>query len=519
VVASCTPRTHAPLFQDSLRAAGLNPNLFDMANIRNQCSWVHSYDRLAATAKARDLVRMAVGRVARLEPLTTSQVPVEPAALVIGGGAAGMTAALTLAQGGFAVHLVEREAELGGNLRRVFEPLDGRDPQTLLSDLLKRILDEPRIQVHLGSGVAETTGFVGNFTSRLIGSSGASAEVRHGVTIVATGGQEYRGSEHLYGASPRVLTGLEMEGLLAFAEGKAGATEEKSLAAWEALGGRLPDEVAMVLCVGPAERYCGRICCTTALKNAVWLKRLNPAARVTILYKDLRAYGFKERLYTEARRQGVVFIRYDDENRPQVSQDDGRLHIEVQDPSLRCRLHLEPDLLMLSTPPVPSEGSAALARAFKLPVDGDGFFLEVHVKLRPVDFATEGVFMAGLAHYPKLAEEAVIQAKAAATRAARVLAQPSLTVGGVVAQVDPEKCVGCLTCVRVCPFNVPKVVATAVGVGGIVGAATIEPTTCRGCGSCVAECPAKAIQLAHYRDDQIMVKLEAMVAEAGVEHA
>lgn len=268
----------------------------------------------------------------------------------------------------------------------------------------------------------------------------------------------------------------------------------------------------MILCVGPAERYCGRICCTTALKNALTLKRLKPAARVTVLYKDIRTYGFRESLYTEARKAGVLFVRYDDPNPPEVQSRDGKLEIRVRDPNLGRQLTLLPDLLMLSTPAVPPEGAHKLASQFKVSVDTDGFFLEAHVKLRPVDFASDGLFMAGMAHYPKFLDETIVQAQAAASRASRVLSLPTLTAGGVVAQVDVDKCVGCLTCVRVCPFSVPRVVDDHHGVGGIVGAAYIEPTVCQGCGNCASECPAKAIQVAHYMDDQIMVKLDALMA-------
>jgi heterodisulfide reductase subunit A len=514
VVSSCTPRTHAPLFEDSLRAAGLNPALFDMANIRNHCSWVHSHDRQAATEKARDLVRMAVARVGRLEPLSTNQVPVTPSALVLGGGAAGMTAALSLARGGFGVDLVERQPFLGGSLRRVYTTIDGQDPQAFLEDLLDQIERQPGIRLHLGHTLEATTGFVGSFTSTLRGPGGETVEVRHGATLVATGGQEYRGDEYLCGAHPAVLTGAEFESLLASSEGRIAPLDPRPLAARAAVGSPLPGNVAMILCVGPAERTCARICCTTALKNALLLKRLKPEAQVTILYRDVRAYGFKEHLYTEARRAGVLFVRYDGAVPPEVTAPEGRLQVRLRDPGLGTHLLLEPDVLVLSNPVVPSEGSRQVATTLKIPVDADGYFLEAHVKLRPVDFSTEGIFMAGLAHYPKLIDESLVQAKAAAARAARVLSRPSLTAGGAVAQVDPELCVGCLTCVRICPFGVPQVTSAALGVGGILGAASIEPTICRGCGTCVAECPAKAIQLAHFRDDQLMVKLEALLAPA-----
>jgi heterodisulfide reductase subunit A-like polyferredoxin len=501
VVASCTPRTHAPLFQDSLRSAGLNPALFEMANIRNQCSWVHSHDRAAATEKAHALVRMAAGRARTLEPLHTTEVPVVPAALVLGGGPAGMTAALELARGGFVVHLVEREAELGGNLRFLSASAGGADPSVVLNDLTLQIENSPRIHLHLRHVLTQTAGFVGNFTSTLTGPDGETIEVRHGAAVVATGAEEYRGPEYGYGTDPRIVAGLEMEALL-----RSGQSHSD-----EALP---PSEVTFLLCVGPAERYCGRICCSTALRQALALKRANAAARITLLYRDLRAYGFGERLYTAARQAGVLFIRYEPEAPPQVEAGEGALTIRVKEPAFGETLTLHPDLLVLSTPMVPRPDARQVASTLKVSLDADGFFLEAHIKLRPVDFATEGFFLAGAAHYPKTVEETIVQAQAAAARAARLLSRPSLTAGGAIAQVDPAKCVACLTCVRICPFDVPQVQPATVGVGNVAGAAFIEPSVCRGCGVCVAECPAKAITLAHYGDDQILVKLESLFAVA-----
>jgi len=499
VVAACTPLTHEPLFQEAIRQAGLNPYLFEMANIRNQCSWVHQNDRERATEKAKDLVRMAVAKAARLEPLHRTRVPVEKAALVIGGGAAGLNAALTLARQGFPVHLVERSDRLGGNLLCMHHSLleatgDGErmwlDPQAYARALVGRVTAEPLITVHLNTEVVETSGFVGQYVSRLRGPR-EELEVRHGVAIVAVGGVEYRGPDYGYGSNPRILTQQEFEQRLG--EGRD-----------------LPDSVVMIQCVGPAEQYCARICCTTALKNALMLKRHKPQARVTVIYRDIRTFGFKERIYQEARRAGVLFVQYDFDRKPQVQITDSRLQITVWEPVLREELVLEPDLLVLSMPVVPSPGSRELAARLKLPVDLDGFFLEAHVKLRPVDFAADGFFLAGMAHYPKFLGEAIAQAQAAAARAATVLSRDYLEVGGIVAQVDPEKCVACLTCVRICPYRVPRIRAELIGVGGIMGAAYIEPAQCHGCGVCVGECPAKAIQLLHYRDVQMEAKIGAM---------
>jgi heterodisulfide reductase subunit A-like polyferredoxin len=551
VVASCTPLTHEPLFQDSIRQAGLNPGMFQMANIRNQCSWVHSDEREAATEKARDLVRMAVAKALQLEPLHKTQVPVQKAALVVGGGVAGMTAALTLADQGLPVHLVERAERLGGNLWTIGELVDWesglvwRDPQAFLRQLVGRVEHHSHITVHLQSEFVESSGFAGNFTSRLRGSAG-EYEVRHGATIVATGGVEYRGPEYGYGTDPRIVTQQEFEGLLAESrKQEAGCRTQEYGENLESPTSNLQSpisnlqSIAMILCVGPAERYCSRICCTTAIKNALALKRLNPQAQVTIIYKDIRTYGFKERLYQEARRQGVVFVRYDFDRKPVIeglgSREQGagqpsrslipdhrspipdRLTVRVWDPSLGEELELHPGLVVLSMPVVPPEGASKLATRLKVPVDLDGFFLEAHVKLRPVDFASDGVFLAGMAHYPKFLDETIVQAQAAAARAMTILSKDVLEVGGIVAQVNADKCVGCLTCVRICPYDVPQVRAEFSGVGGIVGAAYVEPAQCHGCGICVSECPAKAIQLLRYRDVQVEAEIAALLEPAMVE--
>jgi heterodisulfide reductase subunit A-like polyferredoxin len=476
-----------------------------MANIRNQCSWIHSNNWDAATEKAKTLVRMAVARAARLEPLATSEVPIKKAALIIGGGAAGMTTALTLANQGFPVHLIERDDKLGGNLRhlRYFVSEHGASrpgsptwsPGEYLAEIVYKVKKHPLIGVHLKTTLVDTHGFMGNFTSTLR-HNGQSSQVEHGVIIVATGGQEYRGREYSYGDSERIVTQQEFEAILG--DSKAVLDDLNS--------------VVMIQCVGPAERYCSRLCCTTALKNALKLKELRPEADVTIIYRDIRTYGFKERLYTEARRAGIRFVHYDFDRKPEV-QVNGKLRVNVWEQVLNRQLALEPDLLVLSTPIIPADGARQLATQLKLSVDMDGFFLEAHVKLRPVDFSADGVFMAGLAHYPKLLDETIAQAQAAASRAANVLAQDSMLTNARVAVVDPAKCVGCLTCVRICPYGVPQVQNKFAGVGDIVGAAYIEPAVCHGCGSCVSECPARAIQLMHYTDAQILTKVDALFFE------
>ena len=507
VIAACTPLTHEPVFRKSARGAGLNPFLVEMANIRNQCSWVHSNDRGAATAKAKDLVRMSTARAAELAPLPSGKMTMNKTAVVVGGGPAGMTVALSLAAQGFSVHLVEKEAVLGGTLRQIHYGLDdigvahplirgGENsmiaPQRLLQQLIDRVHVEPRISVHLETVLAKTQGFMGNFTSTLASPDGTAdrATVQHGVAVLATGGVEYRGPEYGYGTHARILTQLEFE---------------QKLAAGEA-----PDEVAMIQCVGPAERYCSRICCTSALKNALMLKKRKPSARITVVYKDMRTYGFKERLYDKALEAGIVFVRYEEGRVPAVALENGAPVVRVFEEVLGTDIAVSPDYLVLSMPVVPSPAARELSSALKVPLDMDGFFMEAHVKLRPMDFLSEGLFMAGTAHYPKLLEETLVHARAAAARAAAVVSHDTITVGGRIAEVDASLCVGCLTCVRVCSFGAPRISTELTGVGGIQGAARIEAALCQGCGLCTAQCPAGAIELKHYTESQVRAKVSAL---------
>ncbi len=490
VVASCTPRTHEPLFQETVREAGLNPFLFEMANIRDQCSWVHMNDREAATEKAKDLVRMAVAKAQRLRSLKKLTVGMVNKALIIGGGIAGMTAALELAGQGFECFLVEKEKKLGGNLRMIYHTLEEGDVQELLKSTVQKVEENEVIRIFTNAEIEEIDGFVGNFKTT-IRSNGQEHTVEHGVIIVACGGEEYKPAEYLYGKSDRVLTQLELEHELAM-----DSLEVDDLGS-----------VVMIQCVGSrdSERpYCSRTCCSEAIKNALEIKRRNPKANVYVLYRDMRAYGFKEIYYRRARSEGVIFVRYDEDNKPKVSEEDGKLRVEVTDPILQERLIIDADLLALSTGIIPSSGREKLAKMLKVPLNADGFFLEAHVKLRPVEFATDGVFLCGLAHSPKPISESISQAQAAVAKAANLLSKDSVVGGGYVADIDKEKCQGCGLCVQACYFG-------AISYNEELGVSEVNPVLCKGCGTCAVICPSGACQVAGFRDEQILSQVEAYI--------
>ncbi len=484
VVASCTPRTHEPLFQETLREAGLNKYLFEMANIRDQCSWVHDSNHPAASAKAKDLVRMAVSRAASLQPLYDTTAPVNRTGLVIGGGAAGMTAALELAAQGYGAVLVEREAELGGNLRHLRYTLDGSDPQALLKSLLKRVESEPRLSVYKSSTIKDFSGHVGEYKT-VIATPKGDVSVEHGVVIVATGAVEYKPTEYLADKSDKVFTQVELEEKIA-----SGAADVKSL-----------KSVVMVQCVGSREKdhlYCSRVCCSQAVKNAIKLKDNNPDTEVYVLYRDIRTYEMKELKYREARDKGVIFVRFDQDKKPDISADNGKLTVKVHDTVLGADLQIEPEMLVLSAAIRPQMDAGEFATQLKLPLTQDGFFMEAHMKLRPLDFVNDGMYLCGLAHSPKAIEESISQARGAVSRASTILSQPFLNVGAVISVVDGDRCVACLTCVRSCPFRVPAI--------NEKGVAFIEPAACQGCGICTSACPRKAITLRHYSDAQVLAK-------------
>ncbi|MBU4277626.1 MAG: FAD-dependent oxidoreductase [Proteobacteria bacterium] len=488
VVASCSPRTHEKLFQDTLKTAGLNPYLFEMANIRDQCSWVHQGDHAAATVKAEDLIRMSVARAGLLEPLHQFPMDVEQTALVIGGGPGGLTAALSLAEQGFLTHLVERSDKLGGLARRIHSTVEGLEVQPWLGDLVDRVTHHGLIRVHTDSQVKQVKGMVGQFTATIQGPDKAFT-VQHGATVVATGAQEYQPSEYYFGQDERVTTQLSLHEALH--EGP------------NCLDG--VDRVVMIQCVGsrePEHSYCSRICCTAAVANAIAIKKAKPTAEVYVLFRDIRTFSLKELYYKEARELGVTFIRFDPDNPPQVTPGPDGLEVMVHDQILGQWIALTADKLVLSAAVRPNDDAHKFASSLKLPLDSDGFFMEAHLKLRPVDFTGAGFFMAGAAHGPKFIEEVISQAKAAAARAAVVLSQAQLLVGGEVAVVDAERCVACLTCVRTCPYGVPQV--------NEEGVVYIDPAACQGCGNCASACPRKLIQVQHHTDAQIMAKERAL---------
>ncbi|MBN2493759.1 MAG: CoB--CoM heterodisulfide reductase iron-sulfur subunit A family protein [Deltaproteobacteria bacterium] len=484
VVAACTPRTHEPLFQKTMAESGLNPYLFEFANIREHNSWVHQKEPARATEKAKDLVRMAVAKAVRLKPLTKSRLPVTKSALVIGGGVAGMAAALDLSTQRYPVTLVEKDEQLGGHARRLFRSLQGEDVKAFLAQTIRKIESDERISVHLGTEVERIDGYVGNFHTRLSDGS----DVDHGVVVVATGGEEYRGKDYLYGQDARVLTQTELE--------------ERLGGDGEALQGL--ESVVMIQCVGSRDEqnpYCSRICCGTALKNALWLLDRDPDTRIFVLCRDVRAYGLMEPRYQEARERGVVFVRYEPDARPQVSNAGGSLQVRLKDEILGEKILLRPDLVVLSTGITARPGNKPLSQSLKVPLDADGFFLEAHVKLRPVDFATDGVFVCGLAHYPKDIGESISQARAAASRAATVLARDEIESEGKIARVDEALCSGCGACTEVCAYGAVKIDADS-------GLATVNAALCKGCGTCAATCRVGAVDLSGFSDAQLAAVLE-----------
>jgi len=496
VVASCTPRTHEALFRDTVREAGLNPYLFEMANIRDQCSWIHMDEPKEATKKAEDLVRMAVSKARWLKPLKRVEIDVIQKALVIGGGIAGMVSSLSLAQQGFEVVLIEKEKELGGNLRHIYYTIEGRDVQKFLKRTIEKVKNNRLIKVFTGAHIESISGFVGNYETRICLAGGAKKKFEHGVIIVATGAQEHQSTEYLYGKDKRVITQMELEECLSFSNLSV-ADRISNLTS-----------VVMIQCIGSRDDnhpYCSRVCCSQAVKNSLRLLEINPEVNIYILYRDVRTYGFKEDFYRKAREAGVVFIRFDSDLKPKLQSTNGRLNISVFEPILRESIEIDADLVVLSTGIEPREDNETLARMLKIPLNSERFFLEAHVKLRPVDFATEGVFVAGMAHSPKGIDEAISQAEAASARAATIIANEKYYAEAVVSHTDDELCAGCGMCSALCPYEAIEMI-TENG----KRKSKVNEALCKGCGTCAGACPSGAIEQYGFTKTQIIAMIKTL---------
>jgi heterodisulfide reductase subunit A len=493
IVASCTPRTHEPLFKETVQEAGLNPYLFEMANIRDQCSWVHMHEPKEATKKAKDLVRSIVAKATLLKPLKKPVINVTQVGLVIGGGVSGMTAALELAKQGFEVHLVEKENELGGHLRTIYYLLGEKDdPKEKLNALVNSVMENDKIHVYTGAEVVDVYGFVGNFKSKTRQQNGNEKEIEHGIVIVATGAVEYRPTEYFYDKDPRVVTQHELEEDLAKGELKA-------------------KNVVMVQCVGARTREnpnCARICCGQAVKNALKIKEVSPETEIYVLFKDIRSYGFKEDYYREAAMKGVTFINYDDERKPELTKEGNKLKMAFWEPVLKQQVEIEPDLVVLSAATVPNPENKHMAEMLKVPLSKDGFFLEAHMKLRPVDFATDGVFLCGMAHSPKYIDECIAQACAAASRATTILSKSTLEMEGIIANVTEDLCSGCRICGHLCAYGAIEMLPKDEKL-----TAHVIEALCKGCGVCGTACPTKAITMGHFTTEEILAQVQAALVE------
>jgi heterodisulfide reductase subunit A2 len=497
VVAACSPRTLEPLFRETLREAGINQYYYEMGNIREHNSWVHSKEKEDALEKAKDIIRMSVARAAHLEPLKEFNLPVNPNALVVGGGIAGMTCALSIANQGHEVYLLEKETNLGGLVGKIHYTLEGLDVQAYLRDLIKKVYAHPMVHVYTDATIMEARGYVGNFITTVKSERGIS-EIKHGAAIIATGANVYQPTEYLYGKDERVMTHLELEERIQ-------KGDEKVIGA---------NSLVMIQCVGcrNAERnYCSRVCCSESVKNALKLKEKNPKMDIYILFRDMRTYGFAEDYYREAAGKEVKFIRYEPEEPPQVEPGesaDGRsvLKVTATDYVLQNKLEIEADIVTLAAAIIPAAGSKEISQLFKVSLGQDGFFQEAHVKLRPVEFAADGVYLCGMAHYPKHITETINQAYGAAGRVLTLLSHDTVTASGSVCEVVEKKCMGCEACAAVCAYGAIEVRETKQG-----KKAFVNPILCKGDGLCNARCPTGAIQLKHFTDKGLMAQIDAMV--------
>jgi heterodisulfide reductase subunit A len=504
VVAACSPRTLEPLFRDTCREAGINQYFCEMANIREHSSWVHAKEKEDATEKAKDLVRMSVARARPLEPLQDIDLPVNKNALVVGGGISGMTCALSIADQGHDVYLVERDNELGGTARRIHSTLEGMDVQAFLRDLVRKVYHHPLIHVSHNAEITNVSGYVGNFRTR-VRAEGRTQDIDHGAAVIAVGADEYQPSEYLYGQEEGVVTHLELEDRLA-----RGDEQLKNA-----------ESVVMIQCVGCRNEdrdYCARVCCSHAVKNALSLKEINPDMDVYILFRDMRTYGFREESYREASDREVKFIRWEPSDSPQVEavEEGGRklLRVTVPDPILEQRLAIDADYVSLAAAAVPPESNRSLSQLYKISLGPDQFFKEAHVKLRPVEFGADGVYLCGMAHYPKHIPEAINQAYGAAGRVLTMLSRDIVTVSGAVTEVDEKKCIGCGACVEACTYGALELQDSRQGKKAVV-----NPVLCKGDGLCNAKCPTGAISLKHFTDEELESQIDAAAPEEEREEA
>jgi heterodisulfide reductase subunit A2 len=498
IVAACSPRTLEPLFRDTLREAGINQYYYEMANIREHCSWVHPKEKEEATEKAKDIIRMSVARACHLEPLQEIDLPVNKKALVVGGGIAGMTCALSIANQGHDVSLVEKDTDLGGIARRIHSTLEGLDVQAYLRDTIQKVYQHPSIHVYTNALITEATGYVGNFVTKIKSDRGAT-EIKHGAAVIAIGADIYKPTEYLYGKDDRVMTHLELEERIA-------GGEEKVINA---------QSIVMIQCVGcrnEDRNYCSRICCSHAIKNALKLKEINPEMDIFILFRDMRTYGYREDYYREAADKHVRFIRWEPDNKPQVDviKEKNRqiLRVTVPDPILEKNLEIDADCIALAAAVIPSADQKDISLLYKVSLGPDDWFKEAHVKLKPVEFATDGVFLCGMAHYPKHITETINHAYGAAGRVLTLLSRDIVRASGSVCDVNESRCVTCGACMTVCSYGAIEFRETPLG-----KKAWVNPVLCKGDGVCNTVCPTTAIQLKHFTDEELLSQIDAMIPE------
>ena len=501
VIGACSPRTLEPLFRDTLREAGLNQYYLDMANIREHCSWVHAKQKEEATEKAQDIIRMSVARAGLLEPLQEFDLPVNKTALVVGGGIAGMTCALSIAKQGHEVHLVEKNKDLGGMVRRIHTTLEGLDVQSYLDDLIRSVYKNPLIHVSHEATITDVSGYLGNFTTT-VETKGRVKEIKHGASVLAIGADVYQPTEYLYGENDKVFTHLELGEEIA--KGNEKVINAESLVMIQCVGCRNEDR-----------NYCSRVCCGHAVKNALKLKEINPEMHIYILFRDMRTYGFREDAYREASEKDVRFIRYEPEDKPQVeaSKEGGKdiLRVTVPDPILGQRLELDADILSLAAAVIPSASTHEIAGHFKVTLSPDDFFKEAHVKLKPVEFATDGVYLCGTAHYPKHIPETINQAYGAAGRVLTLLSKDTVVASGSVCKVNEYDCVSCGACITACTYDAIEFKDTPKG-----KKAWVNPILCKGDGLCNAKCPTNAIILKHFTDDALCNQIDAAITDEDI---